>query len=98
MKRLYFTSVSESQPHENDIANIHHEHYKCGIIVPPHSLGSPSMYKPEESDLDYEKVKHGHRYFARLTKCKSEEYEGIEITHSPMRGGYAWVDTRKTGV
>ena len=65
-----FTSMSESQPHVNDIKNIHHKHYKCAIVVPPHSLGSPSMYKPEEGSTNYEEVKHGHGYFPKLTKCE----------------------------
>jgi hypothetical protein len=65
-----FTSISESQPHENDIYNIHHEHYKCSIIVPPHSFGSPSMDNAEEGGPDYEEVKQGHRYFPKLTNCE----------------------------
>ena len=37
-------SVSESQPHENDVYNIYHKGYDGDVVIPPHSFSFPSMY------------------------------------------------------
>ena len=50
-------SVSESQPHENDIYNVYHKGYDGDVVIPPHLFSFPSMYQAKECRSDCEEMK-----------------------------------------
>ena len=64
-------SVSESQPHENDKYNIYHKRYDGNVVVPPHSVGFPSMYQAKEcrSGCEEMKVTEALRRSPNVSSC-----------------------------